>query len=651
MIPTRDEEYDSLMLTTILLLATLAGNWTTHGPDAGRTPALGSGPDARIVYAGNNAGVFRSDDGGQSWRDVSGGFGNVTVLAVDPTDTDTVFAAMMTTAYVGKVYKTTDGGAHWAELELDQRLTPRAILINPSNPDIVYIGSGCLPYFVNSGPRAEYFEAAGVLRSTDGGSTWQNVKEASCIQTLTLDPRTPWHLFARSDFSTEESFDGGSTWLPAGLVPTVGVVAHPTEAKVRYGIRYASYDSQGFPLPLFLTSVDNGVTWTPVTTTGLTGIQYTSLNVDPASGRIFVGSDEGLFASSDGGRSWERMPTLPRTLVSGVAINSTGGSLVVATAFGVYGSTFPAGTASLLDTHDAATTIERIVADPGDPLRLFASTIDAYPNGRIFRSKTGGLSWERIDGPDLNVMRLLSADAAGDLYATHSGGAGLYRLRRDGQAFETLPNLLSPGIYGMVADPTRAGTVYVIANGGLLRTRDGGMTWDETYLGDEWPFHLIHHPTRPDVVIATGLYVLYRTTDGSHYEQLPIPENDGAFAFAPSRTTVLYGAFRNPPGHGIHILGRSDDGGKTWTLRTGPITGRITALTVDPHDDNRVWAATPDGIYLTTDAGLTWTDATDDLPTRAVQSLTLDPLRGTLHLGTDRGVWSRFRPGRRRAVR
>lgn len=641
------------MLTSFLLLVALAGNWTTHGPDAGRTPALVAGPDARIVYAGNSAGVFRSDDGGTTWRDVSAGaFDSVTLLTVDPTDTETVYAAASINPYTGEIWKTTDGGAHWARLEFDSLLTPRAILINPSNPDIVYIGSGCLPYFLKSGPRAEAQEVAGVLRSTDGGVTWKSVKDHSCINTMTLDPRTPWHLIAKSDFSTEESFDGGSTWLtPAGLVPTGGVVAHPTEASVRYGIRPGSYDAQGFPMSLFLVSSDNGFTWTPRTTTGITGARYTSLNVDPATGRLFLGTDEGLFASSDGGSTWERMATLPATLVSGVAINSTDGSLVVATAFGVYGSTFPAGPAALLDTHDAGTTIERVVADPGDPLRLFASTVDNYPTGRIFRSRTGGASWERIEAPNPFELRFIAADAAGDLYAVRNGGTTLYRLRRDGAAFEALPNEL-PSIYAIVADRARAGTVYLLSAASMLRTRDGGLTWETIDLhSNELAFYLTTHPTQPDRVIASSGFSLFRTTDGSHFERLEIPENDGVFAFAPSSTSLLYGAFRDSLGHGSNILGQSNDGGKTWTLGTAPTNATITALAVDPRDEHRVWAATTNGIYTTTDAGLTWTDATDDLPTRSIRSMTIDPLRGTLHIGTDRGVWSRARPARRRAVR
>lgn len=642
------------MLTSFLLLVTLAGNWTTHGPDAGRTPALGSGPDARVVYAGNSAGVFRSDDGGTSWRDVSGGaFDGVTLMTVDPTDSETVYASSATSPYTADIYKTVDGGAHWTRLGLDGFLQPSAILIHPSHPQIVYIAADCVPYGLTSGPRAEGQEAAGVLRSLDGGATWENLRQYTCVSTLTLDPRSPWHLISKNPFSVDESFDGGTTWQPAGLVPTAGMVAHPTEAKVRFGIRHGTYDAGPFPLPLFLTSIDNGVTWTPVTTTGLTGTRFTSLNVDPANGHLFLGTDEGLFASSDSGRSWERMRTLPRTLISGVAINSTDGSLVVATAFGVYGSTFPAGTSALLDTRDAATTIDRLVADPGDPLRLFANTMDEWPNGRIFRSKNGGASWERVEGPDQNEMRLISADAAGDLYAAHLGGAALYRLRRDGNAFETLTHeLLPPGIYGMVADPLRAATVYVLHTNGILRTTDGGLSWETADIPDyPRPFYLTIHPARTGLLIATGLNVLYRTTDGNHFEQLEIPQNDGVFAFAPSSTSLLYGAFRDSLGHGSNILGKSTDGGKTWTLSTAPTDSTINALAVDPHDEHKVWAATRNGIYLTTDAGLTWTDATDDLPTRSVHSITLHPLRGTLHIGTDRGVWSRARPARRRAVR
>jgi len=106
-----------------LLLAVTLGSWTSNGPHNGNTAALVSAtPDARILYAGTSAGVFRSDDGGHTWRDVSGIAGepltNVTVLAVHPTDPDTLFATRQHHEYRAEVYRSTDGGAHWTLMEL-----------------------------------------------------------------------------------------------------------------------------------------------------------------------------------------------------------------------------------------------------------------------------------------------------------------------------------------------------------------------------------------------------------------------------------------------------------------------------------------------------------------------------------------------------
>src|SRR5829696_2472019 len=146
-----------MLLAPLLLAAALIGTWTTHGPHGGQIPTLiSTTADARVLYAGNAGGVFRSEDGGSTWSDISGQPGsrlhNVIILAVDPRDPRTIYAAKQLNEYEGEVYKTVDGGAHWTRLPLPGPLIPRSIEVDSDDPSVVYVASDCQLYFLK-GPR------------------------------------------------------------------------------------------------------------------------------------------------------------------------------------------------------------------------------------------------------------------------------------------------------------------------------------------------------------------------------------------------------------------------------------------------------------------------------------------------------------------
>jgi hypothetical protein len=92
----------------LLLPASLfALDWSTHGPTGGAVAQIAISPAAPlVVYAASGAGVYRSDDAGDTWHAVGGSLNAVTQLAVDPTNADVVYAAT-----AQSVYKSTDGGA------------------------------------------------------------------------------------------------------------------------------------------------------------------------------------------------------------------------------------------------------------------------------------------------------------------------------------------------------------------------------------------------------------------------------------------------------------------------------------------------------------------------------------------------------------
>jgi photosystem II stability/assembly factor-like uncharacterized protein len=174
--------------------------------------------DPRIVYAGTSAyfsagtfddetaasGVYASQDGGSTWRVASGAVSrdaNVTALAVDPRDAQTVYAA---TGNHGML-KTTDGGRNWVAINSGLSQTPVAlsVTLDPRAPDVIYIG----------------LSNAGLYCSTDGGESWRpssaGMSQEASVSDIVADPVEAGVLYAADRRSGAfRSSDGGQTWVP-----------------------------------------------------------------------------------------------------------------------------------------------------------------------------------------------------------------------------------------------------------------------------------------------------------------------------------------------------------------------------------------------------------------------------------------------------
>jgi len=392
----------------------------------------------------------------------------------------------------------------------------------------------------------------------------------------------------------------------------------------------------------------------------VTGSRYTALTVDPGTGRLFLGTDDGLFRSGDGGRTWLHVSSVPATLVSGVVVDATTRSIVAGTAFGLFALDFSYASAEQRSARDTGTNIFRVARDPKDGQRVFASTQDglggAAWEGRLFRSRDGGTTWELLPQSTPDARHFIAVDAAGDLYTAARGDSFLQRLRRDANEFEVLPHEFgTSAIQDILADPTRPGWVYVLALSGSWFSRDAGATWER------WAFPsssvIDVAPTNANVVVGSTYDMLIWTSDGLNWHSTEIEgQRPNPVAIAPSDPATVYFVMEGgSEGRPAHTVGRSRNGGRTWTRMSAPDTGSdtvtIVALAVDPNDANRVWAATNAGMFLSTDGAVSWTSANAGLPTRATHSLAIDLQRGTVYVGTDQGVWSRAKAGRRRAVR
>ncbi len=397
------------------------------GPPA--TGPRGGGPHE--PGGSGRGGLFKSIDGGSSWRSISVDVTNrgIRALAIDPARPETIYAGIE----VGGVWKSTDGGERWHDVNygltgLD--LVPLALAIDLNAPATVYTGTSGGGIFksidrggiwrpINTGlvnpnidvlvvdPRVSTTIYAGtrrgeVFRSTDGGGRWHlrnaglGVGTDFAVNTLLIDPRTPTTVYLSRIHSTYgapsgvyKSLDSGSTWhsinagLPDGMI--TGLAIAPSAPETLYlSLRRVGISALSGGV---YKTTDGGKMWTRAgETTPIGGL----LAVDPGTPDVVYASDtyiegSGIFKSTDGGRRWRPINTgLTNLHVNAIAINPLTPTAVYVSAGewqegapgGVFESTdggnrWHALTNGLTDLYVLALAI-----DPRVPSTLYAATRD-----------------------------------------------------------------------------------------------------------------------------------------------------------------------------------------------------------------------------------------------------------------------------------
>jgi photosystem II stability/assembly factor-like uncharacterized protein len=155
--------------------------------------------DANTVYAATNLGLFKTTDGGGSWRAAGKDFGPVRSVAVDPKRPETVYAA---TGFKG-IFKSRDGGITWAPASegLPAEADVVAVSVDPTYPLTLFAA-------------VNLDASGGIYRSRDGGATWQRVKATEAlVRDIAVDPRRPDRVYAGVErLGLLRSEDGGRDW-------------------------------------------------------------------------------------------------------------------------------------------------------------------------------------------------------------------------------------------------------------------------------------------------------------------------------------------------------------------------------------------------------------------------------------------------------
>jgi photosystem II stability/assembly factor-like uncharacterized protein len=658
-----------------------------------------------------SGGVWKTRNAGTSWTSVFDDQGSysIGVVVLDPKNPDTVWVgtgennSQRSVGYGDGVYRSDDGGRTWKNLGLKTSEHIGKILLDPRDSNTVYVAAQG-PLWGPGGDR-------GLYKTTDGGQTWTKVlsiSENTGVTDVVLNARHPDTLIAAAyqrrrhvwtlidggpESALYKSTDGGKSWrklthgLPTGDLGRIGLAVAPTNPDVVYAIIEASDGKGGI-----FRSADRGETWERRNDYDQQAQYYAHLVVDPKnSDRLYV-MGVLIQVSDDGGKTLHRLGERWKHVDNHeIWINPANPDHYrVGCDGGIYESRDRAATWSFIANLPVTQFYDVAVSQDGPFYHVYGGTQDNFTLGgpARTRSATGitNADWFVVQGGDGFHCRVEPKDP-NTVYGELQYG-GLVRFdRRTGQKTGIQPQS-GPGEpplrwnwdAPLLVSAHRAGRIYFAANK-VFQSDDRGDTW--TALGGDLTRQLDRNllPVMgklwpPEAVarhVSTSFYgnvtalaeaplqedLLYAGTDDG-LVQVRSGKGDWrkieTFPGVPTRTYVsrllasqhaartVYAAFDNHKSADFKpYLLRSEDEGRSWKSIAGdlPERGSVLALAEDPRDPNLLFAGTEFGLFVTQDGGKKWHRLKAGLPTVAVRDLAIQRGQNDLVIGTfGRGIYA-----------
>ena len=558
--------------------------------------------------------------------------GRIADIAVSPRDSSTWYLAVGS----GNVWKTENSGITWQPIFDDQAsYSIGDIALDPSNPDIVWVGTGENV----SGRHVGWGD--GVYKSLDGGKNWQNMglENSEHIGKILVDPRGGETVFVAAegplwssggDRGLYKTIDGGKTWKSVLTIDddtgVTDVEVDPRDPNVMYAATYQRRRSvwsllAGGPGSGIHKSTDGGETWhrlengLPTSDMGKIGLAVSPADPDVVYATIEANDeDKGFYRSLDRGGSWEKR----NSYIS----NGTGPHYYQE----IEASPHDVGTVYQMDvfihvTRDGGANFEvlgtgrekhsdnhALYIDPQDPQHLLAGT-----DASLYESFDDGQTWRQSPNLPISQFYKLAVDNAEPFYNILGGAQDL----------------------GTLLGPSRTTNTEGVRN----------LDWYVPLGADG--YSCAFDPDNPDLMymeIQVGNLKRYDRRSHEIVDIQPIPAPgepperwnwDAPLLISPHASSRLY--------FGSQRLWRSDDRGDSWTAVSGDLTrnrnryememlgrvqsidalygntamswyGTLTAISESPLVEGLLYVGTDDGrIQVSADGGANWR-AIDSLP-------------------------------------
>jgi photosystem II stability/assembly factor-like uncharacterized protein len=596
-------------------------------------------------------GVYRSDDGGKSWKNVGLKTSeHIGRIAIDPKDSNIVYVAAQGPLWGPGgdrgLFKTTDGGKTWKQiLKISENTGVTDVAIDPRDSNTLYAASyqrrRHMWTLVNGGPESALY------KSTDGGETWNKLRgglpttEIGRIG-ISISPANPDVIYATVEAADRKggifrSSDRGGSWerrneFDATAMYYARIVADPKEVDRFYvmNVFLMVSDDGGRTLRRLgekSKHVDNHEIWIDLNNTD----------------HYLVGCDGGVYESYDRAANWHFKSNLPITQLYDVAVdNSTPFYNVFAGAQDNFAFGGPARTRSASGIVNSDWWVTqggdgfRTQVDPEDPNTIYAE----LQNGNLVRTdkRTGermGIqpqigrgeeplrwNWDSpfIISPHLHTRlyfaadKLFRSDDRGDTWTVVSGqlSRGLDRdklpVMGKIQSIDAVAKNASTAFFGnasaLAESPKKEGLIYVGTDDGLVQiTEDGGKSWRKV---DKLP-------SVPELAYVSRIVASTNEMNTAYLAY----ENHQNADFKP-------------------YLFKTTDAGRTWTSIKGnlPANQSVWAIAEDHVNPNLLFVGTEFGLFFTVDGGQKWIQLKGNLPVIQVRDLVIQRRENDLVLGT-----------------
>lgn len=301
-----------------------------------------------------------------------------------------------------------------------------------------------------------------------------------------------------------------------------------------------------------------------------------SMAVDPAHpGILYLGSHYGVFTSTNNGKSWPQpRGELNTLMIISLAASPTTGTVGLI-GFAPSGGDF--GQNGIYITHDGGAHWQRVADPPNLPANMQRYAIYAgatprewfviFTGAGVYATTDDGHTWRLLHAPSSNqeAQRAFWQDPADSQVMLLGSTIGLLRSGDGGATWQAI-NGIQGGVYVVAGAPSAPFTIYASADGGIYRSNDGGQTFAlASGLVSEAPFsRMVISYQRPNVLYGMAGAEVWRSQDGgaSWTQQITLQTSSpSAFAIAPDNDNHLYAGFYYPP-----VVVESLDGGVTWTV-------------------------------------------------------------------------------------
>lgn len=509
------------------------------------------------------------------------GLGRLNCVGFHPTDNNTMYAG----AASGGIWKTTNGGTTWIPQgdDIDAIGVSDIVVLPTTGDDIVHVATG--------DKDASNTYSVGVLKSTDGGSTWQNTglvftaDQKRLINRLLVDPLNNNIFYAATSLGVYKSSDAGVNWNVVTSTVFIDMEFKPGVTNIIYGSTWQGDIYQ---------STDSGVNWNATLTTSGT---RTEMAVSPNNSSIvyavIANSSNGLFGvykSTDSGSNFSSAFSGTNLLGWDCNGNDSGGQ----------------------GWYDLC-----IASDPNNANIVFLGGVNTW------KSTDGGSSWNinnhwssTCGGIATEVHadkhNLAYQNSSSTLFECNDGG--LYSTSDGGSNWSHLSNgMIISQMYRLgVAQTTSADVIAGLQDNGTKAMLSS--TWNDVIGGDGMEC-LIDYSNENTQYGSLYYGDIYRTTDHWSYSTIISSGISGNAAWVtpyvqdPNNSNTLFVGYQD--------VWKSTNQGNNWTKISSWSGSTLRSLVVAPSNSSYIYAATTSIIYGTSNGGSSWLDITNSLPTSA----------------------------------